>query len=253
MSSYYNDNDKHCVAWLKELIASGLIPPGDVDNRSITDVKASELKGYNQCHFFAGIGGWPYALELAGWHPDRHVWTGSCPCQPLSVAGVRQGELDERHLWPHFARLIRDGDPPVVFGEQVASKDGREWLSGVRSDLEAMGYAVGAGIIAANIIGAHHERKRLYWVADSMCQGWKGYQHNNSAFSGKKEAQPINSDSFIRARNIMEGNTTGLLLDDGLSIGMARSAVKGYGNAIVPQVAAEFVKAFMETEGINGL
>jgi DNA (cytosine-5)-methyltransferase 1 len=55
--NYYNDNDRHCVAWIKELIKAGLIPNGDVDDRSITDVKSTDLKGYTQCHFFAGIGG----------------------------------------------------------------------------------------------------------------------------------------------------------------------------------------------------
>ncbi len=121
--NYYNDNDPQSVAWLKELIAAGLIPPGDVDERSITDVTGSDLKGYTQCHFFAGIAGWPYALSLAGWPVDRPVWTGSCPCQPFSCAGQRKGEKDERHLWPEFFRLIRECRPPVVFGEQVASAE----------------------------------------------------------------------------------------------------------------------------------
>ena len=90
-------------------------------------------RGYEQCHFFAGIGGWPLALEWAGWRGP--VWTGSCPCQPLSSAGQRKGDADERHLWPAFQQLIaRVQQPPVVFGEQVASKDGREWLSAVRTD-----------------------------------------------------------------------------------------------------------------------
>ena len=65
--TYYNENDRRAAAWLRELIRSGLIPEGDVDERSITDVRAGDVGGYDQCHFFAGIGGWPYALELAGW------------------------------------------------------------------------------------------------------------------------------------------------------------------------------------------
>jgi len=167
MKAYYNDNDKSCCAWLKELIKQGLIPEGDVDERSIAEVKAEDLKGYTQCHFFAGIGGWPLALQLAGWPSDRHVWTASCPCQPLSGAGVRQGERDERHLWPILADLIKDGNPPVVFGEQVASKDGREWLSGVRADLEAMEYAVGASDLCSASVSAPNIRQRVFWVADS--------------------------------------------------------------------------------------
>lgn len=127
--NYYNDNDPFCVKWLQNLVQSGKIPKGDVDGRSIADVTAEEVRQYTQCHFFAGIGGWPRALELAGWNPAIPVWTGSVPCQPLSSAGQRKGAEDERHLWPEFYRLIRECRPPIVFGEQVASKDGREWLN----------------------------------------------------------------------------------------------------------------------------
>jgi DNA (cytosine-5)-methyltransferase 1 len=167
--AYYNDNDPRACAWLRELIADGLIPPGDVDERSILDVTAADLAGYEQCHFFAGIGGWPLALQLAGW--SGPVWTGSCPCQPFSCAGKRQGEADERHLWPEFRRLIAERNPPAVFGEQVASKDGRLWLAGVRADLEALGYAVGAADLCAAGIGAPHIRQRLFWVAESCGRG----------------------------------------------------------------------------------
>jgi DNA (cytosine-5)-methyltransferase 1 len=161
---YYNDNDPFVCAWLRNLIAAGHLPAGDVDERSIEEVSPDDVRGYTQAHFFAGIGGWPYALQLAGW--DGPVWTGSCPCQPLSGAGQRKGHADQRHLWPAFHRLIAQCKPPVVFGEQVASKDGREWLAGVRADLEDLGYAVGAADLCAAGVGAPHIRQRLFWVAD---------------------------------------------------------------------------------------
>ena len=104
---------------------------------------------------------WPYALRLAGWPDDRNVWTGSCPCQPLSSAGQRKGHADERHLWPAFYSLIAECRPAIVFGEQVASKDGREWLAGVRADLEALGYACGAADLCAAGAGAPHIRQRF--------------------------------------------------------------------------------------------
>jgi DNA (cytosine-5)-methyltransferase 1 len=171
MKAYYNENDKKTEAWLRELIKEGLIADGDVDDRSIEEVTAKDVVGYTQCHFFAGIGGWSYALRLAGWPDDRPVWTGSCPCQPFSVAGKRKGTEDKRHLWPEFARLIRECKPATVFGEQVASKDGREWLSGVFADLEEMGYRrAGADLCAAGV-GAPHIRQRLYWMADS--KSWR--------------------------------------------------------------------------------
>lgn len=164
---YYNENDPKAAAWLRELISQGCIPSGDVDGRSIHDVRAIDLEGYSQCHFFAGIGGWPLALQLAGWPEDRRVWTGSCPCQPFSVAGKGLGENDPRHLWPVWHALIRECRPPVVFGEQVASKAGREWLAGIRAQMEALGYAVGAADLCAAGVGAPHIRQRLFWVADA--------------------------------------------------------------------------------------
>ena len=119
--NYYNEWDKYAAQWLRNLIATGHIPKGEVDERSIKDVTAGDLRGFTQCHFFAGLGGWSYALRLAGWPEDRECWTGSCPCQPFSVAGKRKGTEDERHLWPEFRRLIAERRPSVVFGEQVAA------------------------------------------------------------------------------------------------------------------------------------
>src|ERR1700691_2565119 len=126
MTAYYNEWEPYPAQWLRNLIKAGLIAPGDVDERSIKDVKPDDVRGYTQCHFFAGIGGWSYALRLAGWPDDRPAWTGSCPCQPFSQAGQRKGVADERHLWPKFFRLITFCRPAVVFGEQVAAKAGRD-------------------------------------------------------------------------------------------------------------------------------
>jgi len=168
VTAYYNEFDTFAAAWLRKLIHEGLIADGEVDERSIVDVAAADLRGFTQVHFFAGIGGWSYALRLAGWPDDRAVWTGSYPCQPFSAAGRRKGTADKRHLWPEFRRLIGDAAPAVVFGEQVASKDGRLWLAGVRADLEALGYGVGAADISAAGVGAPHIRQRLWWVADAQ-------------------------------------------------------------------------------------
>ena len=173
---YYNENDPAAAEWLRELIADGLIPPGFVDTRDIQQVEAHELRGYTQCHFFAGIGGWPEGLRRAGWPTHRLVWSGSCPCQPFSIAGKGKGENDPRHLWPELRRLIAECLPSAVFGEQVASKAGREWLAGVRLDLEELGYAVGAADLCAASQGAPHIRQRLFWGAcrlpNAAHDGW---------------------------------------------------------------------------------
>lgn len=166
MSVYYNEIDRRKAAALKALMEDGFISDGDIDTRDIREVKSDDLKGYTRCHFFAGIGLWDYALQLALCPDDRPVWTGSCPCQPFSAAGKRKGEQDERHLFPVWERLIAERRPPVVLGEQVASKDGRLWFAGVRAALEALGYGVGGADLCAASLGAPHIRQRLFWVAD---------------------------------------------------------------------------------------
>jgi DNA (cytosine-5)-methyltransferase 1 len=168
MTAYYNEIDPYAAQWLRNLIDAGHIAPGVVDERSIHDVKPSELKGYTQCHFFAGLGGWSYALRRAGWADDRPVWTGSCPCQPFSSAGLAGGFADERHLWPFFHFLIEECGPGVVFGEQVASKDGLAWLDLVQTDLEGAGYAFGAVDLCAAGVGAPHIRQRSWFVAERL-------------------------------------------------------------------------------------
>jgi len=191
--AYYNEFDKNAAAWLRELIKANIIAPGEVDERSIEDVTPADLRGFTQCHFFAGIGVWSYALRQAGWPDDRQVWTGSCPCQPFSIAGQQKGTEDSRHLWPVFSRLIAECGPSVVFGEQVASAPGRTWLNSVRLDLEALGYGVGAADLCAAGAGAPHIRQRLYFVAErerpaavGMGQdpnglGWRGRCDGDSA------------------------------------------------------------------------
>src|SRR5690606_26725034 len=279
-------------------------------------VRPEDLVGYTQCHFFAGIGGWPYALRLAGWPDDWPVWTGSCPCQPYSQAGSRKGDDDPRALWWAWRWLIDQCRPPVVFGEQVASKAGREWLAGVRTDLEAMGYAVGAADLCAAGVGAPHIRQRLWWVADSEWFGRRGWRDGHSpgaegglpaeaqvagsgevgrlahAHRGRREqrdetercvsvagedsadcgmADPKSRRVGIGQKAEREAKSSGVgadgFWDDAVWIpcadGKARrikpgleplvdgipgrvALLRGAGNAIVPQVAAAFVRAYME-------
>ncbi len=248
--AYYNENDRHAAAWLRELIKRGLIADGDVDERSIVDVQPEDLDGYTQCHFFAGIGGWSYALRLAGWPDDRPVWTGSCPCQPWSVGNVWQGggagRHDSRHLWPAWLRLIRECEVDDLLGEQVANAIGKGWLDRVLTDLEDEDYACGATVLPACCVGARHERKRIFWCA--YASGARRERHQQIAgipFAAEKTLA-VDGNPLARAWSALDGNISGLLHSDGLSVVMERESLRGYGNAIVPQAAAAFIQAYLE-------
>jgi len=291
MVAYYNEIDKYAAQWLRNLIAAGHIAPGDVDERSIEEVTADDLRGYTQCHFFAGIAGWSYALRLAGWPDDREVWTGSCPCQPFSVAGSQGGAADKRHLWPAFFRHISQRRPATVFGEQVASTGGRDWLCAVRLDLETLAYAVGAADLCAAGVGAPHIRQRLWWVADSNCiERGSGHTKPNAGADGRDNTgrcgevggvehanhqgpqvrpKPENGRRDIRQQRETAATPGAWLCVEYVPCGDRRQRptqpglcplahgipgrvgqLRAYGNAIVPQVATEFILAYMEaTDG----
>lgn len=188
MSAYYNEMDPHAAQWLRNLIKAGQIAAGDVDERSIVDVRPDDLRGYTQCHFFAGIAVWSHALRLAGWSDDRPVWTGSCPCQPFSSAGAGKGTDDPRHLWPVWFDLIRQCRPATVFGEQVEAAIKHGWLDLVQDDLENAGYACGAICLPAGAVGAPHQRQRLWFVANAQCQQSQCQEH--TAVTASVGSQP---------------------------------------------------------------
>jgi len=238
--AYYNEINPHAAQWLRNLIAADLIPLGDVDERSIEDVTPNELRGYTQCHFFAGIGGWAYALELAGWPRSRPVWTGSCPCQPFSAAGKRLGVEDERHLWPAWFHLIAQCRPPVVFGEQVAAAIRLGWLDGVVSDLEGSGYAVGSAVLQASGCDAPHKRDRLWFCADAIGDQ-QSRQEPRCWTPGRvgrqQQSLPWDGDWPSALASLRA-------LDDALPRNVAGTDAAR--NAIVPDVAAQFIGAYLD-------
>ncbi|MEH3580957.1 DNA cytosine methyltransferase [Enterobacter cloacae] len=315
-AAYYNEIDPFAAQWLRNLIAGGHIAPGEVDERSIEDVTPDDLRGFTQCHFFAGIGVWSHSLRLAGWPDDKPVWTGSCPCQPFSAAGKGDGFADERHLWPHFFHLISERIPQHVFGEQVASGNANTWFDLVQADLEVVGYAFGLVPFTSAGIGAPHIRERAYWVAESAgeqhqkllsglekgnCEegGWspakptgfcsaggmgdtnltrlEGLGGNDSAAEWKGQTRSVTAPGVHMRALEVNGfwrDADWLLCRDGkwrpvepgtfplvdgaaarlgrVEPGVARVAssnrvgrLKGYGNAINAQAAAEFVRAYM--------
>ncbi len=325
MAVYYNDADPAACAWLRELIANGLLPEGEVDGRSILEVAPADLRGFAQCHFFAGIGGWPHALRLAGVAEDLSVWTGSPPCQPFSQAGQGKGQDDDRHLAPAFLRLVAACRPELVFGEQVASgavlgkvggaartategKAGWAWFDALAAELEAASYAVAAADLPAAGIGAPHIRQRLFFGAIALEPGGMGHglgtgSQGRIGMPGGADQRAAGASGLARgvadgdgrlardaklqrgrqhrcepqdgeAGGLVEGaNPTGpsptdgvwrdpdwLLCRDGrwrpvepgtfpLADGIPgrMGLLRGYGNAIVPPLAAEFVTAFLES------
>lgn len=162
-SSFYNDFDPNACRWLDNLQRHHKIPEGVVSSMSITNI--TEVGDYQYAHFFAGIGGWPLAFQLAQLKTDLKVWSGSCPCQPFSAAGKQKGVNDERDLWPVFNKLIQQERPDIIFGEQVAAAIRHGWLDRLTSDLESNGYLVLSSVLSANLLGAPHERRRLFWGA----------------------------------------------------------------------------------------
>lgn len=210
-AAYYNEIDPFAAQWLRNLIAGGHIAPGEVDERSIEDVTPDDLRGFTQCHFFAGIGVWSHSLRLAGWPDDKPVWTGSCPCQPFSAAGKGDGFADERHLWPAFFHLISERRPQHVFGEQVASGNANAWFDLVQADLEGMGYAFGLVPFTSAGIGAPHIRERAYWVAESAGEQHQkllpGLEKGNGEEGGWPPAKPAR---FCSASGMGNANVTRL-------------------------------------------
>lgn len=274
---FYNDNDRVAAEWMRELIREKHLPNGVVDERSIKEIEGAELRRFRRVHLFAGIGGWAYALRLAGWPATRPVWTGSCPCQPFSAAGKRRGEADERHLWPVFLRLVRQCNPPAIFGEQVASGDGYQWLARVRDDLEEAGYAVGCADLPACCAGSPIIRQRLWWVAiaasprpaatataneKSKCGRIKFGREGRTAprwLSGTDGSEFRRQPSTWNEPGNRENEV--LLCTDGkyrrtqsqlypLAARLPGTVayMRGYGNSIVPAVAAAFVRAFLDSE-----
>lgn len=308
MSACYNEIDPFAAQWLRNLIEQGHVAQGAVDTRSIESLRAFDVLEARQAHFFAGIGIWSHALRLAGVPDNFPLWTGSCPCQPFSIAGAKGGEDDERHLWPEWRRLIDECRPAVVFGEQVTSPDGRAWLDTVLAEMEALGYAVAAADLCAACVGAPHIRQRLFFGAVRLAnperkilQRWCGAyrdfveqakqtkplrvsgglgdslrngsrRHAGTVLSAKSESalegvtawrvadcaelassigghwadadwlvcRPSKPDAPANLRAVEPGTFP---LANGDSARMGK--VRAYGNAIVPQVAATFVQAFL--------
>jgi len=205
------------------------------------------------------------------------ILTGGFPCQPFSIAGKRKGTDDERYLWGEMLRSIQEIKPRFVIAENVAgitNIDGGLVFEQVCLDLETEGYEVQAFIIPACAKNAPHRRDRCWFIAycnqrngekirfqtrgEKHLDGIKRKQYatdtngirlwgksdgiGRSRFYGQ-ESSPNNWNNFPTQSPICSG-------DDGIPTELDRitfskwraESIKGYGNAIVPQVAYEIFK-----------
>ncbi|ALN93826.1 DNA cytosine methyltransferase [Lysobacter gummosus] len=217
--AYYNEIDPYLCDWLRNLIAAGLIPPGDVDDRDIRSVCADDLRGYGQCHFFAGVGGFAYACRLAGWPNDEEIWTGGFPCQPFSVAGRQRAQADDRHLWPELRRLIASARPAVFLGENVSGLIPLG-LDGVLADLETEGYASRAIVVPACAVNAPHRRDRV-WIVGKHLADTADAQRRSQSTGGNVGDRP-DADRAETHRRSAELGEAGLADRDGERSGEAR-------------------------------
>jgi DNA (cytosine-5)-methyltransferase 1 len=258
---------------------------------------------------FSGIGGFDLAAEWIGWENIFHcewnpfgqkvlahhfpnsksynditktdfslhagqvdVLTGGFPCQPYSSAGKRLGKADERHLFPHMLRCIKEVKPKWVVGENVrglVNWNGGMVFNEVYDDLEREGYEVQSFLIPASSVGARHQRQRIWFIAYSKCSRLE-YRSENGNLSKEKTKTFIkrsctskkfetNCSRFDKCWTINEktesivcrGNDGISRELDGITFSKWRNeSIKAYGNAIVPQVAHQIFKTIQRFEDI---
>jgi DNA (cytosine-5)-methyltransferase 1 len=215
---------------------------------------------------FSGIGGFDLAAEWMGWENIFHcewnpfgqkvlahhfpnsksynditktdfslhsgeidILTGGFPCQPYSTAGKRLGKADERHLFPHMLRCIKEVKPKWVIGENVrglVNWNGGMVFHEVCNDLEREGYEVQPFLIPAASVNAPHQRQRIFFIAYSNDKGrsresreiqkedGKISERNNYAKPGNtSDAIVTNSNGFGRGESIRISNTKSNVFD----------------------------------------
>lgn len=207
------------------------------------------------------------------------ILTGGFPCQPFSHAGRRKGTSDDRYKWPEMFEVIRNVRPDWVIAENVrglASWNDGMVLETVCADLEAEGYEVRPYIIPACSKGAPHRRERVWIVANTGSTG-SGTPTGENTSENRKEGSEEREYPQHRTSG-QSGVTTNPRhwnkdwrevalatchdrVDDefsrevdGVPYSFAKwreEGLKAYGNAIVPAVAQQILKAIRTSEEIT--
>lgn len=176
---------------------------------------------------------------------------GGFPCQDVSLAGKRAGLGGNRStLWSEMFRLVCEVKPRWVLAENVpgllSSDDGR-FFGNILRNLASAGYYAGWDLLSASEVGAPHNRKRLFIVANTNGKGFSGFRkpYANTIPCDEKTRQSIGGfdyDYEVGFPNIPQS----IRMDDGIPNRMDR--VKCLGNAVVPQVAQRIGEMILESE-----
>ena len=201
-----------------------------------------------------------------GWR-GATLLTGGFPCQPFSVAGKRRGKDDDRYLWHEMFRVISEARPRWVVAENVTGIIGLA-LDDCLSDLESAGYSTETFIIPACAVGAPHRRDRVWIIAHNDSQRGKEYrpkhqlcQKKEAGTSGWLHRSEIESRMGGGIHGFSEGMDGYLNPWDGnweadiprvvRSVPNRVKRLTALGNAIVPQVAYQIMKAIATIEKID--
>ena len=204
--------------------------------------------------------------------------TGGFPCQPYSQAGLKRGSSDDRAIWPQMLRVIKEARPSYIVGENVVGIINME-LDDVLDSLEGENYAAQTFIIPACAVDARHRRDRV-WIlgTDTLADSPSSKRHGRSNESGRQpqkrtivdgpSATLANAERNRQSRSGKPGDAGNqkahckrqaiesfngsfrqvwpIEPDVGrVAYGIPERAhrLRGLGNAIVPQIAEEIIKA----------
>ena len=151
------------------------------------------------------------------------ILSGGFPCQPFSQAGKKKGVEDERHLWPFIERGIEQCRPSVVFFENVQgiistkTGNGDSVLKYVLTSLEQLGYRATAGLFSAEEIGAPHQRKRVFIMADSTDIGCRGRPDTDGAIGPGVPVKETQVRPVVRSKTAGCGRNSGEQSDSQLA------------------------------------
>ena len=154
------------------------------------------------------------------------IVTGGYPCQPFSQAGKRQGEKDERHLWPEMLRIIKSCKPRYVVAENVAGHVNMG-LDQVLTDLENQGYTTRPIIIPACAKNAPHRRDRV-WIIGELMADTSSLRGQNISGNNKKFATRSAKNENVEFSNSCSSDRGSELMADTKNVRWEQTEWQGW-------------------------